>query len=86
LRQLFDVTLVSLGDHHPAQAPARHLKIFGEAVDYPDVVTSSASRWRIYFIPQWAFLRGVGQAVVDLINQKMAFQLATGFGQRLDFR
>jgi len=75
LRQFLDVADIRLGNHHPAQSPAGHLEIFRETVDDPDVVTSRAGGRSIGL---------VGQAVVDLVDQKMGVVLATGCSQRLD--
>jgi hypothetical protein len=61
LRQFLDIADISLGNDHPAQAPAGHLEIFGEAVDDPDVVAGGAGGWRRDF---------VSQAVVNLVHQK----------------
>ena len=75
LRQFLDIAHISLGNDHPAEAPAGHLEILGEAVDDPDVVASGTGGRRRDFI---------SQAVVNLVDQEMPLLLATDSGQCLD--
>ena len=76
LRQLLDVAHEGLGNHHPAQAPAGHLEVLGEAVDDPDVVAGSAGGGCVTV---------VGETVVDLVDQEVTVASATGIGQRGNF-
>ena len=66
LRQLLEVAHRLLREHHPAQAPARHAEIFGEAVDHDHVAGEPERGPR---------LRAVGQALVDLVDDQHALLL-----------
>ena len=77
LRQFLEVADVPLGSDDPAQAPAGHVEVLGEARDDEQVLGKRPGEFE-----GRARLPGVGEAQVDLVDDQRRTPVRHGFGDR----